>query len=88
MLTFYTFAYKTTFVCDEAVCVSDASRASYVAGYSQPPVPGPAPGKHTNTWNFGVSGDVKSVPPGFKQSTFMVHSLRGLRLGVSSEQKT
>ncbi len=29
------------------------------------------------TWSFGVSGDVVSVPAGFRQSTMLVHSTRG-----------
>lgn len=49
--------------------------ASVVVGYSTPPAPVPSGGEFV--WNFGVAGDVVSVPAGFEQSTLLVHSPRG-----------
>ena len=46
-----------------------------VVGYRHPPPGGSNPaGAKDTAWGFGVSGDVLSVPPGFTQSTLLVHS--------------
>ena len=44
-----------------------------VMGFKHTPAIKPA-SKSAGAWGFGVSGDVLSVPAGFKQSTLLVHS--------------
>ena len=68
----------------KAWCTANGYTSSGTLGWVDPaPLPPPpSPGPPSLEWSFGVSGEVESVPSGFRQRSVIVYSTNGINAAV------